>query len=111
MAVAREPEEGAGRENRVLRELVTIYHHLTGLALQNADLATVIDLLAKRTGAAVAAVSPTLEVLAAAGPAGDAGRERPTRPRLGRVLATAAQTPPALRLPAAEGRPSPAVAP
>ncbi len=35
-------------ENRVLRELVTVYRHLSGLALQDADLAGVTQLLAAR---------------------------------------------------------------
>src|ERR1700730_19163606 len=90
------PPAGLGaitRENHVLRELVTIYHHLTGLALQSSDLETVIELLAQRMTCRVAVVSPTLEILAAAGPEGtpqtDRIREGLTRNRLGPVLRAA----------------------
>src|SRR5437879_9327020 len=62
--------EGVSRENAVLRELVTIYHRLTGLALQSADLQAVIELLAERMACRAAVVGPTLEVLAAAAPGG-----------------------------------------
>lgn len=55
-------------ENLLLRELVTVYQRLTGLALQNADTATVARLLAQRTSATVAVVSRGLEVIAVAGP-------------------------------------------
>ena len=86
------------RENRVLRELVTIYHHLTGLALQSADVQAVIELLAERMACRVAVVSPTLEVLAAAAPetarqdASDRLREILTPNRLARVLRAVTQT-------------------
>jgi hypothetical protein len=53
-------------ENALLRELVTVYQHLTGLTLQDADVSTVTRLLAERTSATVAVVSRGLEVLAAA---------------------------------------------
>ncbi|HXM56125.1 MAG TPA: helix-turn-helix domain-containing protein [Candidatus Dormibacteraeota bacterium] len=98
----------AARENQVLRELVAIYHHLTGLALQSADLQAVAALLAARVGALVGVVSPTLDVLAAAGPGRTpaeaaaglqalvAGR------RLAPVLSTVARTRRAMRLPGAE---------
>src|SRR2546423_14034222 len=65
VAVRTDP---AVRENQVLRELVAIYHHLTGLALQSADLQAVAGLLAERVGEQVGVVGPTLDVLAAAGP-------------------------------------------
>src|SRR5262245_17713557 len=98
----------AARENQVLRELVTIYHHLTGLALQSADLQTVAVLLAERMASLVGVVSPTLDVIAAAGPgqtpaeaAVDLQRLVSGR-RLGRVLGTIAQTRRALRLPGAD---------
>src|SRR5207237_3461345 len=72
MAAARKPSigvqpglDGVSRENRALRELVTIYHHLTGLALQSAEVQAVVELLAERMACQVAVVSPTLELLAA----------------------------------------------
>src|SRR2546422_4971124 len=101
MAAAREPSagprrsaelDGISRENHMLRELVTIYHHLTGLALQSADLQTVIELLAARMRCRVAVVNPTLDVVAAAAPDGapkeatDRIRESLARNRLPRVL-------------------------
>jgi DNA-binding PucR family transcriptional regulator len=109
--------DGISRENHVLRELVTIYHHLTGLALQSSDLETVIELLARRMACSVAVVSPTLDILAAAGPEGppqaatDRIRESLTRTRLARVLRSVTQTRRALRLPAVGGAPSSVVAP
>jgi PucR C-terminal helix-turn-helix domain/GGDEF-like domain len=116
-AEARRPA-GLGaitRENHVLRELVTIYHHLTGLALQSSDLATVIELLAQRMTCRVAVVSPTLEILAAAGPEGTTQTNRIgeglTRNRLAPVLRAVTQTRRALRLPAVGGAPSSVVAP
>ncbi|MQA93968.1 MAG: hypothetical protein GEV11_04735 [Streptosporangiales bacterium] len=57
-----------GRENRALRDLVALYRHLSGLALQNADIATVTRLIAERTGATAAVVGPRMDVLAAAFP-------------------------------------------
>jgi sugar diacid utilization regulator len=114
-AEARRPA-GLGaitRENQVLRELVTIYHHLTGLALQSSDLVTVIQLLAQRMSCRVAVVSPTLEILAAAGPeeATDRIREGLAGNRLAPVLRAVTQTRRALRLPAVGGTPSSVVAP
>src|SRR5579875_1234944 len=109
--------DGVGRENQVLRELVTIYHHLTGLALQSADLETVARLLAERIADLVAIVSPTLDVLAAAaagaGPGEAMGRARAfiSGRRLGQVVSVVARTRRPLRLPAAEGSPSVVVAP
>jgi hypothetical protein len=102
-AVAR--SDASARENLVLRELVTIYHHLTGLALQSADLRTVAGLLADRTGSRVGVVSPTLDVLAAAAPGqapGEAAaglQEHLSRRRLGRVLGAVARTRRAVRVP------------
>jgi sugar diacid utilization regulator len=92
-------------ENALLRELVTVYQHLTGLTLQDADVSTVTRLLAERTAATVAVVSRGLEVLAAASAdaAGDDVAE-PVRaylrsPRLAAVLNSTAQTRRSLRLP------------
>jgi sugar diacid utilization regulator len=93
-------------ENSLLRELVTVYQHLTGLTLQDADVSTVARLLAERTVATVAVVSRGLEVLAAA--SADAGtsdevtdyvRDYLTSPRLAAVLNSTAQTRRSLRLP------------
>jgi sugar diacid utilization regulator len=107
----------AARENQVLRELVTIYHHLTGLALQSADLQTVAGLLADRIASLVGVVSPTLDVLAAAGPgttpagAAAALQQLVSVRRLGQVLGSLAQTRRALRLPGPDGSPSLVAAP
>ncbi len=93
------------QENLLLRELVTVYQRLTGLALQNADVSTVAELLAQRTNATVAVVSQSLEVVTAAGPqgGGDAVTEFVTEqlssPRIADVLRSTAQTRRSLRLP------------
>jgi PucR family transcriptional regulator, purine catabolism regulatory protein len=106
-----------GHENRVLRELVTVYRHLSGLALQDADLAGVTQLLAERTAATVAVVSPVMDVMAAAAPgappekAADAVREHVVHPRLGQVLRASRQGHRALRLPSVGGMPAIIVAP
>jgi sugar diacid utilization regulator len=91
-------------ENALLRELVTVYQHLTGLTLQDADVSTVAQLLAQRTNATVAVVSRGLDVLAAA--SADAGEDTAdyvraylASPRLGAVLNSTAQTRRSLRLP------------
>jgi sugar diacid utilization regulator len=98
-------ERAVQRENALLRELVTVYQHLTGLTLQDADVSTVLQLLAARTAATVAVVSRGLEVLAAAGPdlpddevAGNV-RDYVAARRLGTVLNSTAQTRRSLRLP------------
>jgi hypothetical protein len=98
-------ERAVQRENALLRELVTVYQHLTGLTLQDADVSTVLQLLAARTAATVAVVSRGLEVLAAAGPdlpddevAGSV-RDYVAARRLGTVLNSTAQTRRSLRLP------------
>ncbi len=91
-------------ENALLRELITVYQHLTGLTLQDADVSTVARLLAERTASTVAVVSRGLDVLAAA--SADAGedvadyvRAYLASPRLAAVLSNAAQTRRSLRLP------------
>jgi sugar diacid utilization regulator len=91
-------------ENALLRELVTVYQHLTGLTLQDADVSTVARLLAERTASTVAVVSRGLDVLAAASANADedvAGYIRTylASPRLAAVLSNAAQTRRSLRLP------------
>src|SRR5580658_6231134 len=92
-------------ENALLRELVTVYQHLTGLTLQDADVSTVARLLAERTVATVAVVSRGLQVLAAASADAhgdevtDYVRDYLTSPRLATVLNSTAQTRRSLRLP------------
>ena len=104
-------------ENALLRELVTVYQHLTGLTLQDADVSTVARLLAERTVATVAVVSRSLEVLAAvsadpgAGDVADYVRAYLTSPRLGAVLHSTAQTRRSLRLPDVGGAAGVIVAP
>jgi sugar diacid utilization regulator len=98
-------ERAVQRENALLRELVTVYQHLTGLTLQDADVSTVLQLLASRTAATVAVVSRGLEVLAAAAPDRPDGevaatvRDYVAARRLGTVLNSTAQTRRSLRLP------------
>ncbi|WP_300015405.1 helix-turn-helix domain-containing protein [Pseudonocardia sp.] len=67
--------EAAQRENLLLRELVAVYSHLSGLVAQNADVSAVVRLVARHTGAGVALLGRSLEVLAAAG-GGDPERLR-----------------------------------
>ncbi len=106
-----------GRENSILRELVTVYRHLSGLALQDADLDRVTQLLAERTAATVAVVSQVMEVMAAASPgaaadkAAEAVRDHLVHPRLGQVLRASRQGHRALRLPSVNGMPATIVAP
>jgi PucR C-terminal helix-turn-helix domain/GGDEF-like domain len=104
-------------ENALLRELVTVYQHLTGLTLQDADVSTVARLLAERTAATVAVVSRSLEVLAAAsakaggGDVADYVRAYLASPRLATVLHSSAQTRRSLRLPDVGGAAGVIVAP
>jgi sugar diacid utilization regulator len=105
------------RENAVLRELVTVYRHLSGLALQDADLPSITQLIAERTAATVAVVSQLMDVMAAASPgatadkAADLIREQVVHPRLGQVLRASRQSQRALRLPSVGGMPAIIVAP
>ena len=98
-------EHAVQRENFLLRELVTVYQRLTGLTLQDADVSTVVQLLAERTAATVAVVSRGLEILAAAAPdvtqedIAASVRAYLRSPRLGAVLNNTAQTRRSLRLP------------
>jgi PucR family transcriptional regulator, purine catabolism regulatory protein len=106
-----------GRENAVLRELVTVYRQLSGLALQDADLASVTQLIADRTVATVAVVSPVMEVIAAASPGIPAEkaaaliREAIVHPRLGQVLRASREGHRPLWLPSVGGMPAVIVAP
>jgi sugar diacid utilization regulator len=115
--VSRDSGRDAERENAVLRELVTVYRHLSGLALQDADLAGVVALIAERTSATVAVVSQLMDVQTAASPglppekAADLVREHVVHPRLGQVLRASRLSQRALRLPNVGGLPAIIVAP
>jgi sugar diacid utilization regulator len=105
---ARNPPGARGettREVLALRNLVAVYRHLSGLAVQNADIAAVTQLIAEQTHATVAIVSPTMDILTAAAP-GETGeraaqyvRDLVIHPRLGDVLGAASHARRALRLP------------
>ncbi|HEY6275986.1 MAG TPA: helix-turn-helix domain-containing protein [Streptosporangiaceae bacterium] len=120
-AAGRSPAGGhqrdLGRENVLLRELVTVYRQLSGLALQDADLASVTQLLADRTAATVALVSPVMDVMAAAAPgvppekAAVMVAEALIHPRLGQVLRASRQGHRSLWLPSVGGMPAIIVAP
>ena len=107
----------AAREVLALRNLVAVYRHLSGLAVQDADLAAVTRLISEQTDATVAVVSPTMDILTAAAP-GQTGeraaqdvRDLVVHPRLGEVLAAASRARRALRLPGAGTAASVIVAP
>src|SRR5215470_17994132 len=93
------------REVLALRNLVAVYRHLSGLAVQNADIAAVTQLIAEQTHATVAIVSPTMDILTAAAPgettdrAAQYVRDLVIHPRLGDVLGAASRARRALRLP------------
>src|SRR5215467_16146727 len=94
----------AAREVLALRNLVAVYRHLSGLAVQDADLAAVTRLISEQTDATVAVVSPTMDILTAAAP-GQTGeraaqdvRDLVVHPRLGEVLHRALEFVPADRL-------------
>jgi hypothetical protein len=105
------------RENAALRELVTVYRYLSGLALQDADLAGVVQLISDRMTATVAVVTQLMDVLTAAAPgvtadkAANAVREHVVHPRLGQVLRASRLSQRALRLPNVGGTPAIIVAP
>ena len=105
------------RENAALRELVTVYRHLSGLALQDADLAGVVRLISDRTAATVAVLTQLMDVLTAAAPGVTAEkaaadvREHMVHPRLGQVLRASRLSQRALRLPKVGGTPAIIVAP
>lgn len=100
-----EGDDGVGRENALLRRLVTLYRHLSGLALQDSDVDAVARLLAERIAMTVAIVGHTLDVLAVAGheavPEVTEARIRDSlaTDRLGRALGATRETRRALRLP------------
>ena len=113
----RENPRDVDRENAVLRELVTVYRHLSGLAMQDADLAGVVQLISERAGATVAVVSQLMDVLTAASPglppekAASLVRDHVVHPRLGQVLRASRMSQRALRLPNVGGVPAIIVAP
>jgi sugar diacid utilization regulator len=112
-----DPHRQIDRENAALRELVTVYRYLSGLALQDADLAGVVRLISDRTAATVAVVTQLMDVLTAAAPgvpaekAAAGVRDHVIHPRLGQVLRASRLSQRALRLPNAGGMPAIIVAP
>ncbi len=116
-AQAEPPVRDLDRENAALRELVTVYRYLSGLALQDADLAGVVRLISDRTAATVAVVTQLMDVLTAAAPGVTAEkaaadvREHMVHPRLGQVLRASRLSQRALRLPKVGGMPAIIVAP
>ncbi len=114
---AEGPARHLDRENAALRELVTVYRYLSGLALQDADLAGVVRLISDRTSATVAVLTQLMDVLTAAAPGVSAEkatadvREHLIHPRLGQVLRASRLSQRALRLPKVGGMPAIIVAP
>src|SRR5947207_10401410 len=114
---AEAPARHLDRENAALRELVTVYRYLSGLALQDADLAGVVRLISDRTCATVAGLTQLMDVLTAAAPGVSAEkatadvREHLIHPRLGQVLRASRLSQRALRLPKVGGMPAVIVAP
>src|SRR6266702_6299452 len=114
---AEAPARHLDRENAALRELVTVYRYLSGLALQDADLAGVVRLISDRTSATVAVLTQLMDVLTAAAPGVSAEkaaadvREHMIHPRLGQVLRASRLSQRALRLPKVGGVPAIIVAP
>lgn len=104
MADRAEPDVAARRENHLLRELVAVYSHLSGLASQDADMEGVVRLVAHRTRAAVVVLGPGQQALAAA-PAGAAERLESAvgAASLAPVLAAAAQNRRPISLPGLGG--------
>jgi sugar diacid utilization regulator len=94
-----------------------VYRYLSGLALQDADLAGVVRLISDRTSATVAVLTQLMDVLTAAAPgvseekATADVREHLIHPRLGQVLRASRLSQRALRLPKVGGMPAVIVAP
>ena len=94
-----------------------MYRYLSGLALQDADLAGVVRLISDRTAATVAVLTQLMDVLTAAAPGVTAEkaaadvREHMVHPRLGQVLRASRLSQRALRLPKVGGMPAIIVAP
>ncbi len=114
---AQAPARQLDRENAALRELVTVYRYLSGLALQDADLAGVVRLISDRTSSTVAVLTQLMDVLTAASPGVSADkaaadvREHMVHPRLGQVLRASRLSQRALRLPKVGSMPAIIVAP
>ncbi|NMH97671.1 PucR family transcriptional regulator [Pseudonocardia acidicola] len=80
------------RENVLLRELVAVYSHLSGLASQDTEVGGVLRLVAARTGAGATVLTSTLDVLAAVpDDVGDRLRDGVGATRLAQVLAASAR--------------------
>lgn len=99
-------DDGAvSRENVALRGLVAVYRHLSGLAVQNAGIESVTELIAEHMDATVAVVDEKMDVIAAATASGrlaDAARYvqgRVAHPRLTQVLGITGRTRRAIRMP------------
>ena len=108
MATARlAGSEEIGRENAALRRLIVAFQHLSGLAVQDADLESVTESIAERVDTAVAVVDDKLMVLACSGGAkSDAAhlfRDHLSHPRLAQVLEVVGPTRRALRMPGMAG--------
>ncbi|NMH81243.1 hypothetical protein HF577_29630 [Pseudonocardia xinjiangensis] len=104
------PTAGDRRENVLLRELVAVYSHLSGLASQDSDVDGVVRLVAHRTGSAVAVLGPAVDVLAAApADAGERLADTAVSASLGPVLDAAAQNRRPVSLPGLGAAPGPIV--
>ena len=94
-----------------------MYRYLSGLALQDADLAGVVRLISDRTAATVAVLTQLMDVLTAAAPGVTAEKAAAdvraylVHPRLGQVLRASRLSQRALRLPKVGGMPAVIVAP
>src|SRR5215469_11548286 len=97
--------DDVAKENVALRQLVTVYRHLSGMAAQYADLASVTELIAGHAQASVAVVDPAMDILAAAAPGETAAaavrhmRDFVVHPRLAEVLKAASSARRPLRFP------------
>ena len=103
------------RENDALKALIATYDHLTGLALQNADLGSISQVLSRRSGRSVAVLDPTLQPLTIVAPSDDEVLDLSWiegDPRVGQAALATAETRRALRVPGAgSARPAFVVAP
>ncbi|MGP4018917.1 PucR family transcriptional regulator [Saccharopolyspora sp. 5N708] len=96
---------GIDRENIALRGLVALYRHLSSLAVQDAGIEAVTELIAERMNATVAVVDETMDVIAAASSthrltdAAEYVQGRVAHPRLAQVLGITGRTRRAVHLP------------
>ncbi|MDQ7907517.1 helix-turn-helix domain-containing protein [Phytohabitans sp. ZYX-F-186] len=89
-------------ENRVLREVVALYTQLSGLAVQDSDLRSVVALIADRLGVGAMVIDDEHDVLASAGPSPQAVEDVHHQLRQldpGKVLAASARARRAITLP------------